>query len=241
MTATRPHGAVEELLAGGELEVAGLLPRASNNTFLARVRGTGGSHTLAVYKPRHGEAPLWDFPDGTLAARETAAYEVARALGWPSVPATVLRDGPLGPGAVQAFVEADPREHFFTLRETRLGEFRSMALFDAFVNNADRKGGHCLLDPDGRIWSIDHGLCFHEHPKLRTVIWEFADDPISPDLRRDLGRVVGEVRDGPLGAALRALLAEAEVEALARRGEALVEAGRFPLPGPGRPVPWPPV
>lgn len=238
-TETTPAARVEGQLAAGELEVIGLLPRASNNTFLARVDG-GSEPLLAVYKPREGETPLWDFPDGTLAARETAAYLVARSLGWPDVPPTVLRDGPLGPGAVQLFIEADPAEHFFTLRETRLRDFRPVALFDAVVNNADRKSGHCLLDPEGRIWSIDHGLCFHPEPKLRTVIWEFAEEPIPTEMCADLERLVGEL-GGSLGMRLRELLPAGEVEETMRRAGRFLREGRFPRPGGGRAVPWPPV
>src|SRR5438132_8137763 len=126
---------VERLLADGELEILDLLPRASNYTFLARVR-RGEDETLAVYKPRDGEAPLWDFPDGTLCRREVAAYVVAKALGWPSVPPTVLRDGPEGPGSVQLFVEFDPAEHYFTMQGRRAEDFRRVAAFDAIVHNA---------------------------------------------------------------------------------------------------------
>src|SRR5947208_9702031 len=161
---------VLRLLSEGEMEVLGLLPRASNYTFLARVR-LGEDETYAVYKPREGEAPLWDFPDGTLCNREVAAYVVARSLGWPAVPPTVLRDGPAGPGSVQRFVQFDPHEHFFTMQDRRAEDFRRIAAFDAIVNNADRKGGHCLLGEDDRIYVIDHGVCFAEEPKLRPAIW----------------------------------------------------------------------
>jgi len=208
------------LLSDGELEILGLLPRASNYTFLAKVTGEGAD-ILAVYKPRAGEAPLWDFPGGTLCRREVAAYRVARALGWPSVPPTVLREGPEGPGSVQLFVEFDPHEHYFTMLERRADEFRRVALFDAVVNNADRKAGHCLLARDGNVVVIDHGVCFNVVPKLRTVIWDFAGEPI-PEPLADL-------------------LDEGEVAATARRARDLVRAGRFPQPGPGRPYPWPAV
>ena len=127
-----------------------------------------------------GEAPLWDFPDGTLHRREVAAFELARALGWPRVPPTVLRDGPYGPGSVQLFVSFDPAEHFFTLEVEHADTFRRVAMFDLAANNADRKGGHCLLDADGEIWVIDHGVCFAVEPKLRTVIWTFVDEPLPP-------------------------------------------------------------
>ena len=133
---------------------------------------------LAVYKPRSGEAPLWDFEEGTLAAREVAAYVVADALGWPWVPPTVLREGPQGMGSVQRFVAFDQDQHYLTMRRDRPDEFRRIALFDLVANNADRKSGHCLLARDGRIFVVDHGVCFHVEPKLRTVIWDFVDEPI---------------------------------------------------------------
>jgi uncharacterized repeat protein (TIGR03843 family) len=238
-----PTASTEEainLLATGELRLLGLMPRASNYTFLAEAE-KDGRIALAVYKPRDGEAPLWDFPEGTLCRREVAAFVLAESLGWPAIPPTVLRDGPHGLGSVQLFVEASPREHFFTLRGRRLNEFRPVAAFDAVANNADRKGGHCLLAPDGVIWSVDHGVCFAAEPKLRTVIWDFAGQPIPPNLLSDLGRVCVEVRSGGLRQRLLALLSPEEVDVLAGRIQAVVRSGQFPKPGPDRPYPWPPV
>ena len=142
--------AVPPALARGELEILGLLPRSSNYTFLVRATGEDGDQALGVYKPQRGEMPLWDFPEGTLCRREVAAYVVARALGWPNVPPTILRDGPEGLGSVQTSVTFDPEEHYFTLQERFVEEFRAVAAFDLVVNNADRKGGHCLLGEDGR-------------------------------------------------------------------------------------------
>src|SRR5712691_10814787 len=168
------------------------MPNASNYTFLSEVADPERT-VLAVYKPRDGETPLWDFPEGTLCRREVAAYVLSRSLGWPSIPPTVLREGPHGPGSVQQFIRFDPTEHFFTLRETRLDDFRAVAAFDVVVNNADRKGGHCLLGEDGTIWLIDHGVCFAVEPKLRTVIWDFAGDPLPESLCRDLGRLEQEL------------------------------------------------
>jgi len=218
------------------------MPYASNSTFLAEVTGEGDASALAVYKPRRGEAPLWDFPEGTLCNREVAAYRLSAALGWPKVPPTVLREGPLGPGSVQLFVRADEAEHYFTLREGRLDVFRAIAAFDVVANNADRKGGHCLLDEaDGSIWVIDHGVCFAEEPKLRTVIWDFASEPVPPRLLADVARVAEELCDGPAGRALAALLDDGEVAETRRRAEALARSGRYPRPGPGRPYPWPPI
>ena len=229
-----------ELLATGELRVMGLIPGASNFTFLAEV-ASGDRTTPAVYKPRQGETPLWDFPEGTLCNREVAAYLVARELGWPRVPPTVLRDGPHGPGSVQMFVDADPEHHFFTLRDERLEEFRAVAAFDVVVGNGDRKAGHCLLDAGGAIWFVDHGLCFHPTPWLRTVIWDFAGEPVPGHLLADLGRLVTALRSGPFRGRLLEVLAPEEVDATAERAAALVSAGTYPLPGPGRSYPWPAV
>lgn len=226
------------LLESGELEVLGLLPRASNFTFLARVSGDD-EQALAVYKPRSGEAPLWDFPAGSLAAREVAAFVVASDLGWPRVPPTVLRDGPRGPGSVQRFVAFDPTRHYLTMQEERPDDFRRVALFDVVVNNADRKSGHCLLGEDGELFVVDHGVCFHEEPKLRTVIWEFAGEPIAAEAAGDLEAFGGRLRAGRLREQLRTFLSPAEVDAMGRRLEDLLASGRFPEPGPGRPFPWP--
>jgi hypothetical protein len=233
--------AVPAALATGALEIVGLMPNSSNYTFLARAR-TDDGQTLAIYKPQRGETPLWDFPEGSLCRREVAAYVVASALGWPNVPPTVLRDGPEGIGSVQLFVDVDPEEHYFTLEGSHPDEFRRVALFDHVVNNADRKAGHCLLGRDGRIWVIDHGVCFSEEPKLRTVIWEYLDEPIPGPLLEDLGRLETGLAEGNATANdLRELLERRELEALRARTHVLHAAGRFPAPGPGRPYPWPPI
>jgi len=231
--------AVTALLAHGEVEIEGLLPHSSNYTFLARVR-SGRDEMLAVYKPRRGEMPLWDFPDGTLCAREVAAYEVARTLGWPPVPPTILRDGPEGVGSVQQFIEHDPRQHYFTLHAGHPDQFRRVAAFDGVINNADRKGGHCLLAEDA-IYLVDHGVSFSVEPKLRTVIWDHAGEPLPEKLCEDLTSLTAALRDGALRHTLLELLAEKEVEAAARRAERLAASGHFPSPGPGRVYPWPPV
>jgi hypothetical protein len=233
-------GEAHALLGTGTMEVLGLMPGASNYTYLARV-SEGGRSILAVYKPRDGESPLWDFPEGTLCRREVAASVLASALGWPAVPPTVLRDGPQGIGAVQLFVRADYEEHYFTLRERRLEDFLPVAAFDVVANNADRKGGHCLLGPDGTIWLIDHGVCFAEEPKLRTVIWDFAEQPVPEHLLADVRRVGEELRSGPLRTQMVELLTQREVEATADRAEDLIRNGCFPVPTGRRPYPWPPV
>lgn len=234
----RPRSDAHAFLERGEVRLLGLLPRASNFTFLGELED-GERRSLVVYKPREGEMPLWDFPPGTLCNREVAAYLLARDLGWPNVPPTVLRDGPHGEGAVQLFVEADPAEHYFTLRQEHQDVFRAVAAFDVVIGNGDRKAGHCLLAPDGRIWVVDHGLCFSAEPWLRTVIWDFAGQPVPEPLLRDLRRVEADLREGSLRSDLLALLVEDEVDAAADRAAALVASGRYPAPGPGRAHPWP--
>jgi uncharacterized repeat protein (TIGR03843 family) len=234
---SKPDRDVMRLLEHGELEPLGVLPRASNYTFLARVRG-GGDEMLAVYKPRDGEAPLWDFPQGTLCNREVAAYVLAEALRWPNVPQTVLRDGPHGVGSVQRFVAFDPNQHYFTMREERGDEFRRVALFDIVANNADRKAGHCLRGNDDHIWGIDHGVSFHAAVKLRTVIWDYEGEPISEEEQAALGRLAAEL-EGDLGRTLAALLNPLEVEAVGRRLQWLLNHGVFPRPVTEYPYPWP--
>lgn len=233
---------VLDLLTNGELAVRGLLPGSSNYTFLADVSDER-YEGLAIYKPRQGETPLWDFPSGTLYRRELAAYVVSQALGWTLVPPTVTRVGPYGLGAVQFFVDADFSQHYFTFRDEP--ELRPViariAAFDLIINNADRKAGHTLRDHQGRVWAIDHGVCFHVQPKLRTVIWELAGEPLSPDIAADLAALRAQLEQGcALGVQLADLLSDAEVRALARRTERLLASGVFPDPDPDRrSYPWP--
>ena len=193
----------------------------------------------AVYKPRRGERPLWDFPEG-LFLREVAAYRLSALLGWDIVPETVVRaDAPLGPGSLQRFVPADFSEHYFTLLEhpEHHDALQAIAAFDLVANNADRKSGHCLLGDDGHIWAIDNGLCFHVAPNLRTVIWDFAGRPVPAPLRSDIERVAGAVADDD---ELRDLLDAEELAALARRATVVAERGAFPDPGMARrSYPWP--
>lgn len=235
------EGRILSLLATGKIELQGLLPWSSNYTYLVAVCDDL-LEVLAVYKPRKGEAPLWDFPHGTLCLREYAAYLVSAALGWSLVPPTVLREGPQGLGSVQLYIDAEPDQHYFTLRDAHLDEFRHLAVFDYLVNNADRKGGHCLKGRDGHIWAVDHGIAFHADPKLRTVIWDFAGEPIPEcilaDLRTFQTRLAGR---GPLVQALERLLSEDEMQALRQRLDRLFKSGRFPEPGPYRHYPWPPI
>jgi uncharacterized repeat protein (TIGR03843 family) len=231
-----------QLLVQGQLEVRGLLPGSSNYTFLADI-SNGHDHGLVVYKPSQGETPLWDFPHGTLCYRELAAYLVSQALGWNLVPPTVMRQGPYGRGAVQYFVDADFQQHYFTLRDhPRLQPaLRQIAAFDLIINNADRKGGHVLIDHDGRLWAIDHGVCFHVQSKLRTVIWEFAGQPLPKDVKSDLAglRAVLDV-NCELHETLSQLLNRSELKALVQRVEKLRSVGVFPEPDPyQRSYPWP--
>jgi uncharacterized repeat protein (TIGR03843 family) len=227
-----------QALAVAELDVVGRMRYSSNATFLVNAR-VDGIELAAIYKPQRGERPLWDFPHGTLCRREVAAYELSRALGWGIVPVTILRDGPLGEGALQRFVDHDPDEHYFTLLGDHEDRFREFACFDVLANNTDRKGGHCLHDEaNGMIVGIDHGLTFHVAWKLRTVIWDFAGERVAPELAEDVCRVVGDLDQGAVGERLRDLLAPAEVEAVAARGHALVSEG-YPLPDDYHSMPWP--
>jgi phosphoinositide 3-/4-kinase-like protein len=227
-----------DVLRRGDPDVLGRMPWSSNATYLANVSGEGGD-LLAVYKPQRGERPLWDFPRGTLALREVAAYELSEALGWGIVPDTVLRDGPAGPGMMQRFVEHDPEEHYFTLLESHPDEFLRMAVFDIVINNTDRKGGHCLIDADGRIWGVDHGVSFHAQWKVRTVIWDFANEPIPAPLCEDLERVSAELK-GEYAQQLRSLLDRFEVDAVRARIDHLLARGVLPEADPGyHSFPWP--
>ena len=232
-----------QLLEQGHLDVEGLMPDSSNYTFLVRVADDELAG-LAVYKPRRGERPLWDFPRGTLCQRELAAYLLSSALGWDIVPPTVLRDATeYGVGSVQLFINADSDEHYFALRGTDDAAFRRIAAFDIVANNADRKGGHILKDEQGRIWGIDHGITFHAENKLRTVIWEYAGQPIPAGLVEDIARIGAELErdDAPLTTALGQLLDRVELDALRRRIERVVRRPRFPEPTGGRSMPWPPI
>lgn len=225
-------------LEHGEIELLGLMPNASNYTFLVRVVGEA-SEVHAVYKPRRGETPLWDFPDGTLCNREVAAWVVSEELGFGFVPPTILRDGPHGQGSLQLFIHADPALHYLTLSREHDDVFRRVCLFDLVINNADRKSGHCLYEEStGRIWMVDHGVSFHAEPKLRTVIWDFAGEPIPRDALASVESFAARVAGND---ALRALLTSEEIDALRVRAERLVKESVFPEPGPGRPFPWPPV
>jgi len=231
------------LLAQGELKLEGRLVWSSNAAFLARVHAPEGA-LCAIYKPARGERPLWDFPAGTLCRREVATFLLGQSLGWPAIPPVVLRQGPLGLGSVQLYVDVDEEAHYFTWRQSpaRQDELQRIALFDVVVNNADRKGGHLLLGPEDQVWAIDHGLTFHVEYKLRTVIWDYAGQPIPPEMAEELGRLQAALAQegAPLVQALSALIAPEELAALRRRLHALLQNGHFPRPRPGwRNVPYP--
>ena len=234
---------IHRLLMDAEVIAHQLLPRGSNSTFLLQMTCGDDGDSLAVYKPQRGEAPLWDFPDGTLYLREYGSYLVSQALGWPAIPPMVLRSGPYGVGTVQLFIAHDPRAHYFTFGDQCVPELQRIALFDAVTNNADRKGGHCLQDPSGKIWSIDHGLTFHPAHKLRTVIWDFQGQPIPSDLAaglRTLRERLSQAGD-PLAAALSQLITPAELEAFRRRIAITLAKETFPRMGPYRNTPSPQV
>ncbi len=230
-----------QLLSDGEIDVEGLIPWSSNATLLVTIRD-GELATLAIYKPQGGERPLWDFPYGTLGLREVAAYVVCEALGWGLIPPTVLRQGPHGLGSVQFFIHAQEDAHFFTIQDdpAYAEDLKRLAAFDVIANNADRKSGHCLVDHEGQLWAIDNALTFHAEPKLRTVIWDFANQPLPADVLANLQAVQAILADdSQLSQALNHLLSEKEVSALQRRMDRLINVGHFPDPGPGRAVPWP--
>jgi uncharacterized repeat protein (TIGR03843 family) len=223
------------LLRDGELEIEGRMPWSSNATFLVNVV-CGESACQAIYKPLRGERPLWDFPAG-LYRREVAAFELSEAMGLHLVPPTIVRDGPLGDGSLQFFIEADFQQHYFTMFEEHPElheQFQAMAVFDLVANNTDRKSGHCLLDGDGKVWGIDHGLCFSVDPKLRTVIWEFGGSDIPSALVDAVQPLVERV---PLQVA--ALLDDEEVAALQQRAQRIATRKVFPVEGSNRSYPWP--
>ncbi|HET8664061.1 MAG TPA: SCO1664 family protein [Nocardioides sp.] len=248
-------------LLTGELTLHGRVMPASNATFVGEI-----GDQRVVYKPVAGERPLWDFPDGTLAGREVAAYLVSEALGWDIVPPTFHRDGPHGPGMVQLWREPDPiqdavtivrgadvpegylyvfeglddRDQVVSLVHEDTDALRRMAVFDVVVNNADRKGGHVLAMGDGHRYGVDHGLTFHVETKLRTVLWGWAGDPITDADREALDRLVDRLEDD-LGECLLDLVTPHEVEATRRRVKRLLRVGTLPEPGQGwRAIPWPP-
>ncbi len=221
-----------EILLRGEIVACEGLPWGSNYSFAVVLSLDGQPDTIGIYKPRRGETPLWDFPDGTLFKREYAAYLVSQELGWDFIPTTVVRDGPHGIGTVQLYVEPERDGDYYSLRECKdrpVEALQRMALFDILTNNADRKASHCFRGADGRLWGIDHGLTFHTHPKLRTVIWDFCGDPIPAELQTTLQELATDGRRvQALRHTLREWLDRDEVDVTLRRLERLAALDRFP-------------
>jgi len=229
------------ILQNGEITVEGQFLWGSNYTLLVDVV-CEDAQARAVYKPTQGVRPLWDFDAPTLARREVMAHLVSEHLGWELVPPTYYRKtGPMGPGSLQLFIEHDPEHHFFTFSPEDRQRLRPAALFDILINNADRKGGHFIVDSEDHIWLIDHGVCFHEEPKLRTVLWDFADEPIPDDLLSQLtGFLEAFENDGAWIVQLQRHLSAREITALKRRTERLLALKVFPAPHKHvRPYPWP--
>ncbi|RPK37552.1 Phosphatidylinositol 3- and 4-kinase [Streptomyces sp. ADI91-18] len=265
-----PVTPIEELLTRGELTVRGRIREASNAVLLCSVTYEGVSADC-VYKPVKGERPLWDFPDGNLAQRERAAYLVSEATGWGLVPATVLRDGPYGEGMVQHWIDAGetPEDGLLALVEgeeaddgwkpvafAEVGEgrtallvhaddprLRRLAVLDAVINNGDRKGGHLLPAPDGRLYAIDHGVTFHTEDKLRTLLWGWAGEPLTDEAREVLASLDARLADGePLATRLAELITPVELAAVRGRVAQLLRTGVHPRPSGQWPaIPWPPV
>ena len=229
-----------ELLCKGNIASSKLMPSGSNYSFLLNIDGSSGAQVRAIYKPQAGERPLRDFPTGTLYKREYATYVVSKALGWPCVPPTVIREGPHGIGSVQLYIDVDPEANYFSLRDNHAEVFQQIATFDIIVNNADRKAGHCLLGKDNKIWNIDHGLTFNRVFKLRTVIWDFCGDPIPKPLVEDLRAFLSLLSSASgLTEVLPQVLTEAEIDALVGRLHLMLENPVFPELDPYRNIPWP--
>ncbi|EST21700.1 phosphatidylinositol kinase [Streptomyces roseochromogenus subsp. oscitans DS 12.976] len=263
---TGADAAAAELLARGELTVRGRIREASNAALFCTI-ALDGREASCIYKPVAGERPLWDFPGGTLAGREVAAYEVSEATGWGLVPPTVLRDGPYGDGMCQLWIDVQAEAELLALVEAEepepgwkaiglaeVGEgrtallvhadderLRRLAVLDAVINNADRKGGHLLPTPDGRLYGIDHGVTFNVDDKLRTLLWGWAGEPLTGEAVDVLGGLRGAL-DGPLGERLTGLISPAEIDATRARVDALLTTGVHPEPSGEWPaIPWPPV
>ena len=261
-----------EVLANGELTILGRIRSASNGTFLCEST-LGNSSVHCVYKPISGEAPLWDFPDGTLAGRELAAYLISASLGWNIVPHTIIRHGPAGPGMLQLWVDqpgdtvdSEPRPgpdlvDLFPAGKVQPGylpvlkaydyagdevvlmhaddiRLRRMAVFDVLINNADRKGGHVLRDLDGHIYGVDHGVCLHVENKLRTVLWGWAGKPVDDKILEAVAGLANAL-SGPLCDELDGQITRAEIAALRRRAQLLLDDPVMPSPNRHRPIPWP--
>jgi len=232
-----------EVLQKGTIEGEyGVMRWSSNYTFLLSIAHESMT-TMAVYKPRKGERPLWDFPDGTLCNREMASFLTSHELGWQIVPPTVLREGPHGLGSMQFFINHDPNINYFSFDEKFRPQLQKMAAFDIIVNNADRKGGHCLVDQREHLWGIDHGITFNVDHKLRTVIWDFAGELIPDDLLAAIEQLYNKLNDpnAEFLTRLCELIETAEINAFKNRLRKLLQQKHYPKPGAGPNYPWPPV
>jgi hypothetical protein len=236
------QAALEQILQHGDIELKGRFMLGSNYTFLVDVHYHDRT-VQAVYKPSKGEQPLWDFPENTLALREVAAYLVSEALGWGLVPYTVFRaEGPFESGSLQQFITYDPNYHYFNFKPEHKARLNTAALFDHLINNADRKGSHVLIEEQSdHLYLIDHGLCFHVEDKLRSVIWDFAGQPVADHLIADVKRFRDSLSRG-LSADLEPYLNAEEIAALDTRAQTLIASGSYPLPSPDRRAyPYPPL
>ena len=225
-------------LQHGEIHLQGEFLWGSNYTFLVVVRNKE-KKIPAVYKPTHGVRPLWDFHEESLAYREVAAFLVSDAIGWDLVPPTVYRkDAPLGPGSLQFFIEHDPDFHYYNLPEEYIERLHTTVLFDTLINNADRKASHVIFDENDHLWLIDHGICFHEEYKLRTVVWDFAGmllfEPYISDIKLLLKNLSMNSPSSKLFNNMLSYLSQNEIQALIHRANAILRQGQFPLPDPDR-------
>jgi hypothetical protein len=225
-------------LREGTIVACETLPWGSNYSFAVAIATEDGPERIAIYKPRRGEAPLWDFPDGTLYRREHAAFLLSRRLGWPRIPPTVVRSGPHGIGSFQLYVRPDDRVHFEHFRRDNGDDLRQMALFDVIANNADRKAGHCLRDLQGRLWGIDHGLTFNTQPKLRTVIWDYCGEAIPAVLIAQLEALCEPPLEADVRAELGEWLTRREIDVFYRRVEQMALTGVYPRLDSYRNIPW---
>lgn len=236
--------AILDALQQGEIDLQGQFTHGSNYTYLAQLNFQERQMDV-VYKPVRGEQPLWDFAAGSLAKREAAAFVLSEALNWDLVPPTVYRrKGPLGAGSCQQYIEHTPSYHYFNFNQEDRDRLRPTVLFDLITNNADRKGSHILIsEADHHIWLIDHGLTFNVDDKLRTVVWDFAGEPVPAELLEDLQRVVDDLQPGcVVHQGLIAYLRSGEIHALEARCRNILQTPEFPLPAEHRRVyPWPPV
>lgn len=235
-----PSKEVLRRLSEWEVDAIGLHPDGSNYVFVIRL-SDGDSEIYAIYKPSSGERPLRDFPYGTLHNREWAAYRVATTLGWPNVPPTVIRDGPHGVGSVQLYVDADFSRHYFNERDSKLTQYEPVAVFDVLINNADRKGGACLIDANEEVWAVDHGLTFNPLARRRSVMFEFNAMPYSETHLASLDNLSGELRstESRLASELKLVLDGHEFDSLISRCDEMTESGHFPTLDPNYNVPWP--